>query len=664
MTGDPALRFFVDLVEAEGGAAEDRGDSVLLLLGDGLRERLSLPEVLTVSDDPEVVSEEGGLLAVPGQPVVCDAAELVLRRGDAGWQHLEWPDAPPPTRGRLQEAARAELFVDHGRVDLDGQPISCWLPVLRVAALLEHRISVEERYEERAEVLVDARDGRPLPPRVHAALLQAAGSPGRGPGYVHLEADVHRAVEVADGLLDSRAAERQAALVREARAALEKERERVDAYYEALLASLGSRRAGASEDKARLYDTQEAATRAEWARRREETEEKFTGSRDVFPYRLHVVEVPALGVPLTVRRGARAFALHLDWLLPFSCFLPAACPHCGAEEPLVAGRDRLGCRACLPRAVHSAPPSTGPAGPRSTDPAGPPSGQSDGPPPAAPRADAEEHRDPDEGHEDPERRGTPGSRDEAGGQEEAKRSATSALRHKRVEKVSPTVAREFWQAVAFSERYPSVVARSPLEALYRCYGPRGPMHAIGLPPHVALIGAGTLTQSDDGEVVVTRGLVRTSGDAARFTLRWRLVGKNPSVAEVLPLPPPEGGGSLMRWRRGLDAFGLAAPPGPGTPRPTGLGPVELLLWEHAIGDGLALVVRCLALYWRVQGHRRVEAFGPETLAAAVDVVARVRSELRASPESAARRHAVPVAQVREACEAIRAVLGAAVEHLW
>lgn len=663
MSGEPALRFLVDVVEAEGGITEDRGDSVLLVVGPALRERFGLPEELTATEDPEVAGDEGALLAVPGQALVVDAAEMVLRRGDAGWRHLDWPSSPPPTAKHLEQAARDEVPVDHGRIDVEGQPTACWLPVLQVSALIEHRVSVEQRYEERAELFVDARTGGLLPSHVADGLAGTAGVPGRGAGYLHLEPALVGAVRAAHAALEARAAERQAALVRDTQKALRDERERVDAYYCAALASIEARRDGASPDRARLYDAQEEATRAEWSRRREETEAKFTGSRAVVPFRLHLIEVPALDVPVTVRRGPRAFGLRLQWLLPFPGFLPCRCPHCGAGQPLVAGRDRLGCRACLAKAARVDGPPAAPPPPAPLPPGTPvePARQeaSDEAPEEQPERSAAE-----KGPEGAGRRAGPPTRE---GQPRADRSgenraAGSALRDKRVEKVWYGVAKGLWQAAARFERYGSVARRSPLETLYRCYGPPGPLCAVGLPPDALPTGMhafGPVGSAD--EVLSTSGVLTTSEGRARFTLRWRLTGRDPAVVEVLPLPPSGGGRSLPRSRRGGDLLGGV--PGAEAPRPEGLGQVETLLWQHAVAEGLPLVIRSLTVYWRVQGHRRLDGLRPAALAAAVEMVARRHSNL-GGPEKVARRHGVPVAEVRDACQAVDTVLGAAAEHQW
>ncbi len=644
---EPALRFFVDLVEAEGGAVQDMGERVLLLLEDGLRRRLGLPEELMVSDDPEVVAEVGGLLAVPGQPVVVDAAELVLRRGDAGWRHVEWPPPPLPTRERLQEALREQLVVEHGRLDVEGQPAPCYLPFLHVAALLGHRVFLEERSEERAAVLVDACTASVLAPPMADALTRLASREGPGTGHLHAEPDLLRALGAAHAALDARAAARQAVLVREARAAFEKERERVDSYYEAALASIDARRAGATSERARLYDAQGEATRAEWARRREETEEKFAGTREVLPFRAHVLEVPGLRVPVTVRRGPRAYRMGLDWVLALGRVLPCRCPHCGAEQPLVAGRDRLGCDACLPRLVRE--------------------GDGAGTTPATKTAThVAPDQAPDEAAGEAQARAEPGDPNGAGETErtpEPRRREADPRRAKQVEKVWRDVALGFWRSVAMHERFRSVAPRSPLDALYRCYGPRGPLRAVGVPPDALLSGMHSFAPEEPfDDVVATNGALRTSEGYVHYTLRWRLMGKEPSVVEVLPLRPPRGGRSLRVGRRTPANADTAV--SRVAPRPKGLGAVEALLWTHGIGDGLPLVMRCLALYWRVQGQRRLGGFDPGALAAAVELTARRHSLLRSDATSVARRHGVPPATVRDACDTLDSLLGAAATQMW
>ncbi len=662
MATDLALAFLSELVEAEGGAAEDRGDSVLLLVADELRDRLRLPEELFVTSDPEVAAEEGGLLVAPGQTVVDEAADVVLSRGDAGWRHLEWPLSPAPARARLQEAAREEVIVEHGRIDLEDQPASCYLPAVRVAALIEHRISVEERYEEAVEVWVDGRRGTTLADRIAEQLAALAGRPGRGGGHAHAEAELDRALEAAHALLAGRAAGRQAVLVREARATLARERGRVDAYYEAALASIATRRAGAAPERARLLDAQEEATRAEWSRRLGETEEKYAGSVEIRPFLLHVVEIPGLAVPVSVRRGPRRFDLRLDWLLPFACYLPPTCPHCGELAPLVAGRDRLGCRACLPRPTGDGTAARPAGAGRETaaaaggETAVPGAGGAAGDDGDRAAESAGEPRPAEAGDEQLEAPRCPPV--DAARAEPASRPVSSAVQDRLVEKMWRGVATELWQAVARGERCRLVAPRSPLEALYRCYGPEGPLVAVGLPADAWPRGVqSSPPEGQAGEVLATSGLVRTSEGVVQFSLRWRVAGKRPLLVELLPGRVAAGAG--LPPRRILAGASSEAP------TPPGLGPVEARLWRHeADEEGVPFAVRCLALYWRIQGQRRLREVGDGALAAAVAVLVRRHSARRPGLEAVAHRHKVPTAEVRQACEVVEQVLGAVAARLW
>ncbi len=649
MAADPALAFLAELVEAEGGAAEDRGDSVVLLVADGLRDRLRLPEELVATSDPEVAAEEGALLVAPGQPVVDEAADLVISRGDAGWRHLAWPALPPPARARLEEAARSEVVVEHGRLDLEGQPSSCYLPLVHVAALVEHRVSVEERYEEAVEVFVDGRTGAFLPDRLAEQLASLASAPGRGAGHAHADADLPRALGACRERLEARGAERQAALQREARSSLERERARVDAYYEAALSSIAARRAAAAPERARLLGAQEEATRAEWARRALEAEEKYAGSVEVRPFLLHVLEVPGLAVPLTVRRGPRRYELRLDWLLPFACYLPPACPGCGEMALLIAGRDRLGCRHCIPRVADGTDPR--PAGPGPAPGAGGavPRRGLDGGAVAVPGPSAPADRGPE---------ATLRRLPETEAAAPEAQPAPSALHARLVEKHWRNVASDLFRAVAVGERCRSVAPRSPLDALYRCFGPSGPLVALGLPPDAW--PRSLHSSPPEGEatgVLVTTGLLRTSEGVAQFSLRWRLAGKVPSLVELLPGRAPAGPG--LPPRRQL------AGPSADPPTPPGLRPVEARLWREEAGEeGLAFAVRCLALYWRIQGNRRLGPLGEGPLCAAVALAARRHSARRPGLEALARRYRAPAAEVREALAVLDQVLGGAAAKLW
>ena len=58
--------------------------------------------------------------------------------------------------------------------------------------------------------------------------------------------------------------------------------------------------------------------------------------------------------------------------------------------------------------------------------------------------------------------------------------------------------------------------------------------------HAALVEG----DGDDTDVLSTVGTVTTTERLAHFALRWRLVGRDPSVEEVLPFRPSCGGRPL------------------------------------------------------------------------------------------------------------------------
>jgi SNF2-related domain len=60
------------------------------------------------------------------------------------------------------------------------------------------------------------------------------------------------------------------------------------------------------------------ATKAERARRLAEIVEKHAASHEILPFRLHLVLVPALSLPVDVRRGDRRYPHHVDLAAPSS----------------------------------------------------------------------------------------------------------------------------------------------------------------------------------------------------------------------------------------------------------------------------------------------------------------------------------------------------------
>ena len=118
---------------AAGGLWEPDGDATYVVLPPPLRDAYRLPEQLLVTADPDVAREDGATLLTAGHPVLAEAAERVLASGDAGHLVLARPASAPPGRDVLLAAVRDAFPVDHGRIDLSGEPavvlhpvIECW----------------------------------------------------------------------------------------------------------------------------------------------------------------------------------------------------------------------------------------------------------------------------------------------------------------------------------------------------------------------------------------------------------------------------------------------------------------------------------------------------------------------------------------------------------
>lgn len=605
-TTDPALAFWLRYLEASGGLHEDADDQVLVVLPTQLQAKLGLSEEVAVTADPEVAREDGVLLLLPGHPLLDQAAAVVLDRGDAGFAWLAWPDGAPPAPAALLERARERFDVDHGRIDTEGHPARVYLPVLRVGALVSYTAGAGERFQEREEVWVDGRTGLPLSQGVMLAVTAAPRLPVPDTSHRTLTPDLAVALARAHERIMERALARLEVLARRAQAPLRDELAKTDAYYQAALAAIAKRREQAEPDRQRLLDARAEATRVEHARRRAEIQEKFRPSHQVRPFRLHLLLVPALELPVRVRRGQTAHPFAFTWVLPRAGFVDSCCPHCGTAERLVAGRDRLGCRACLQRPRLAAPAPSPPA-------AAPPPAPVASPAPPTPPAAA------------PAPKATPAERTSRKPTRRPARSRAAApapppdREPERARRVANKLPTAFWEAVASGERWPrkQVVPGSPLSALYRLYGAEGPACAVGMAPgqsrrlaKISMIGASSLR----GRVaVITGGVALDDGSSYPYTLRWRLQAAKAAVEEVLPAV--DTAGPTLPHRDGLHPA-LAQclyDQIPGTPAQ--LDPVAAALWSTAARHlGLPLVVRGLAAWWRLRDPSAL-AHPPPVLAA-------------------------------------------------
>lgn len=345
---DPGVAFWLAVAEHEGGLCEDAGDHSVVLLPESLQGEYCLGEAVVVTADPAVAREDGAILLAPGHPLLEQAAELVIGRGDVGWAHLAWPRRAPPSAEALEARARETVEVDHGRIDVVGQPFAAYLPVLSVGVLVSYRISLDESFLEREEVTVDATNGLSLPHGALGALRDMR--PGRATDHVTLEAWVGSALASAHGVLRPRLGARCAALGRQSVRGRSEEVLRAEAYYQATLHTIATRRAKANAERQALLDAQAEATRMERDRRLGEIEESFRPSYVLRPYRLHLLGLPVVVVPVDVRRGPRRFPARLTWVPSAGSFSAQRCPACASAHHLVAGKERLGCRSCLPNA--------------------------------------------------------------------------------------------------------------------------------------------------------------------------------------------------------------------------------------------------------------------------------------------------------------------------
>ncbi len=351
LTDEPGLAFWLRYAEREGALVEEQRDQALVLLPQRLRDESELPEEAILTSDPDVARDDGAVLLIAGHPAIERAAAAVLAEGDTGHAYLPWPLSRPPTRSALETRARELVPVDHGRVDATGEPAGAYLPLLRVGAMISYAASLTLRFHEQEEAWVDACTGLIPSERLLAALrarrwLQVAEAHRRS-----LAANVPRALPAAHDQLQRRAMARQASLATAARRELESELARADAYYEGALGSIEHRLSTATDERARMLRAQADTIRVERARRHREIREQFTTRHEIKPFRLHVVHVPAFVVPVDVRRGSHTFPFKLTWLAAVDEFAPVRCPACSAPERLVAGRDRLGCESCIPRAA-------------------------------------------------------------------------------------------------------------------------------------------------------------------------------------------------------------------------------------------------------------------------------------------------------------------------
>lgn len=588
ITVDSGLRFWLRYVEAQGGLTEDAGDSSLVVLPAALQQRLALPEELAVTGDPDVARDDGVLFLAAGHPLLGEAAGDLLAAGDVGRVAIVLPPGIPPDAAGLQERARDQFAVDHGRIDVTGPPTRVTRSVLRVGVLVSYTISAEDHYQERVECFVDAGARVALAESVATTLLSLPYETTTKP------VDLSRLtapVEAAHQLISAAAQRRQTSLAGQLGEALEAELARAEAYYGDMLANLAKRQQNAPTDRRELLDARANSVREERLRRLAEIREKFSPAHDIRPYRLHLYDVPAWRLPVDIRRGDRRYPAVLDWLPSLARFADIRCPHCDSTAPLVAAKTRLGCAECLAKPalqavpIQQAPPATPPAPPKATTPVEPPTKPAKPVRTTAPPAPVDR-----------------------------------PVSAEKLCRTGDKLSGKLWDAVAGHDRrlVRMCAPDSPAAAAFHLYGPLGAAAAIGVPLDASPSASSYETDRRDpaGPQATRGGLRLASGHVFPYLFWWRMVDGAPLIDEILPYDGQAEQARLPGWIFGRGEGALFSPP---TPRIT-LDRVAGCLWKRGCPEhGLPVVLRCLTAWWRLpEGETLVDTHGAEVIAAAID----------------------------------------------
>jgi len=535
---DPGLRFWLNHVEASGGLWEPAGDRALVMLPDGLADLYRLPTEVFVTDDPDVAREDGATFLGTGHPVLMEAATSALTAGDVGTGVLERPTTPAPTSDVLEDRARAQLPVSHGRIDAvePARPVIHW--VLRLGTLATYTVSSEDHFQEEIERWVHVDSRREVPATILDRLIRTPlAESSVDPVPV---GELAHALDEADRIIEAAAIRRRADLARQNQGH-DAERQRAMTYYADAIAGIQRRLGTATPNRQALLEARLASTREEQARRLAEITEKYEARHEIRPFRLQAIGVPALRLPVDVRRGERRYPMELDWLLPAGVFALPRCPSCRSSASLVAGKNALGCMSCQTRAVSTAPaprqkPTTGrPVSPAPVaekpvaEPVSPvkPSGVAHSVPPPSARPRQPAHPPTHIGR-------TKG------------RSSTDAPPRR-----ADNIATTLWTAIADGRTrgVRHVLAPdSPAAVLHRLYGLRGLRCAIGMPDNAEPDGFSTGSARLPEGGGITRGTVTTNTGTYDYVLRWHELAGGPSVVEVLPYAPfPGDRFSMYYW---------------------------------------------------------------------------------------------------------------------
>jgi hypothetical protein len=641
---DPALAFWLRHVECAGGLSEPAGDATLVMLPPALTRSYHLPEELYVTGDPDVAREDHITFLGSGHPVVTQAAAALLDAGDVGHLVLERPRVQP-SADELLEDARGAFPVDHGRIDLAGEPSIVTHLVLRVGALLTYELSTEDRLQEQAERWVDLPARCELPAAVTSRLAHAAtggGGMAEAEGLLPGLAEAHRLIEEA-------AVARRDMLAARLDSAHAAERSRAIGYYTDAIAGIEKRLETAAPDRRATLLARLDGTRQEQSRRLAEIAEKYQARHEIKPYRLHVLAVPALRVPVDVRRGERRYPMRIDWLLPAGAYAPIRCPTCGEVAPLVAGKKSLGCTSCQPKAAPPSPPAprprpapSAPTKASTTKPSAPAKAASTTKPSAPTKAAA------------PAKASAPPRHGPA-------RPSAPAPRRRWTADRAARLAEDLIRAIATSHGRKAgalLAAETPAQAMHRLYGTAGLARVLGLHAGELPSRFAVHTVSD---TVIQGDLIGDRGTECTYYLYLR----GEQVTEALPFVVFQDGKfwNMYWWGRMPSALQSAN----GLTPVSALDPVEQSMTRKGPGwNGLPVVARALAAWHRLGDHheRLRTAHTPQALAAAVHRLVTYRAGDRAAFADGAAVYQIDERDMRRADAAMRGLLALGPGHVW
>jgi hypothetical protein len=667
---ESGLNFWLRYVEAAGGLWDEVGDTTVVVLPQSLQHAHGQPEEMMVTADPDVAREDGATLLFAGHPTLMQAAESVLDGGDCGRVRLPRPTTPMPDTDQLVNAAREAFSVEHGRLDAIEGARPGTRPVLRVGALVTFAVSSDLHFQEQVECWMDVPAQLPLSAPVVGQLSRLVNDDRCEPGTKLPSPDqLAAALTEVDRVLAERAVDRAAQLSRQTNAEQARETARVIAYYDEAVHSAERRLGAADAERAATLSARISSTQAERNRRLAEIAEKYQPTHVIRPFRLHLLEVPAMRLQIDVRRGDRRYPLTLDWLAPSRSFAAVRCPSCQSTAPLIAAKTQLGCQQCLarpgpaeassptragaeasPRSEKPDPAESGPTNIGAAKPAAAPSKRRVGSPPTPPSPSWTGSKP-----------GSPGRpTNSAGGQTPPRRV---------VERAGRKLLDSFWDlACAGDRRLRRLYAPdSPAAMAHKLFGTPGAWRALGIDLQERPV---SLTSTDpypaaDGDMLLISGEVQTTEFAYSYLMCWRFTGSSGLIEELLPF-------DSAYWPRMPAPMYLLPSPAARQmynpePQPRAhLDPVARQLWERTVRThGLPIALRCLTAWERLPDHDgllRLHAVG--ALAAAIQRVVSYRAGGDSRYDNAAAAFRADVEEVRAASGPIQRQLGLSAGQPW